>query len=159
MAHNAVARETLFALRETIARLEGKPVPALAAAEHAVLAGHSPALRPADSRGAALLSTGAADLDATLQGGFALDALTEIRSSALRDAGAATGFALALTARLRARDGEAGVSPVLWIGETMVMLEAGLPYALGLRDFGVAPEDLLIGQFGLASQPCLGDKQ
>lgn len=143
MAHNAVARETLFALRETIARLEGKPVPALAAAEHAVLAGHSPALRSGDSRGAALLSTGVADLDAALQGGFPLDALTEIRSSSLRDAGATTGFALALTARLRTRDGEAGLSPVLWIGERMAMLEAGLPYALGLRDFGVAPRGFL----------------
>lgn len=34
MAQSAVARERLFALRETIAKLEGKPVPALAAAEN-----------------------------------------------------------------------------------------------------------------------------
>ncbi len=37
MAKTAVARERLFALRETIARLEGKPVPGLAAAEQEAL--------------------------------------------------------------------------------------------------------------------------
>lgn len=145
MASNAVARETLFALRETIARLEGKPVPALAAAEHAVPTSDRPAPRLADAKAAKLLTTGVADLDAALQGGFALDALTEIRSSALRDAGAATGFVLALTARLRAWDGAAtgDALPVLWIGETVVAMDAGLPYALGLKDFGVEPRGFL----------------
>jgi protein ImuA len=141
MASNAVARETLFALRETIARLEGKPVPALSAAEHDALAGDPPALRPADSKPGKMLTTGVSDVDAALQGGFPLDALTEIRSSALRDAGATAGFVLALTARLRAGDSDATpeISPILWIGETVVTMEAGLPYALGLRDFGVEP--------------------
>ncbi|MGV1845972.1 MULTISPECIES: ImuA family protein [unclassified Rhizobium] len=143
MASNAVARETLFALRETIARLEGKPVPALSAAEHDRLGNESAVSGRVPSGGKTLLSSGVADLDAALKGGFPLNALTEIRSSSLRDAGAATGFVLALAARLRARDNHAGVSPVLWIGETMVMLEAGLPYALGLQDFGVMPRGFL----------------
>lgn len=143
MASNAVAGKTLFALRETIARLEGKPVPALSAAEHEGMAGERPVLGKPRSGAKALLSSGVADLDAALKGGFPLDGLTEIRSSLLRDAGAATGFALALAARLRARDGHTGTSPVLWIGETMVMLEAGLPYARGLQDFGVMPRGFL----------------
>jgi protein ImuA len=145
MAHTAVARETLFALRETIARLEGKPVPALAAAAHDVLAGESVVARPADPQPARALTTGVSDLDAVLQGGFPLDALTEIRSLALRDAGAATGFLLALAARLRRLDDAArpAIAPALWIGETVVSMEAGLPYALGLRDFGVEPRGLL----------------
>jgi len=145
MASNAVARETLFALRETIARLEGKPVPALAAAAHDVLASDPAAPRPADVKPGKMLTTGVPELDAALQGGFPLDALTEIRSSALRDAGATTGFVLALMARLRAGDGKTltPISPVLWIGETVVTMEAGLPYAPGLCDFGVEPQGFL----------------
>jgi len=144
MAETAVARETLFALRETIARLEGKPVPALAAAAHDVLARDRPALRSAAVKPGTMLTTGVATLDAALQGGFPLDALTEIRSSALRDAGATTGFVLALMARLRAGESDAPrISPVLWIGETVVTMEAGMPYALGLRDFGVEPQGFL----------------
>lgn len=142
MASNAVARETLFALRETIARLEGKPVPALSAAEHDRLGNESAVSgRVPSGEDAALERCCGSRCGA--QGGFPLNALTEIRSSSLRDAGAATGFVLALAARLRARDNHAGVSPVLWIGETMVMLEAGLPYALGLQDFGVMPRGFL----------------
>ena len=46
MAQTAVTRERLFALRETIAKLEGKPVPALAAAEQEALgAGNAPRKR------------------------------------------------------------------------------------------------------------------
>lgn len=143
MAETAVARETLFALRETIARLEGKPVPALAAAAHDVLASDWAVPQLTAATAGKTIGTGVADLDAALQGGFPQDGLTEIRSSGLRDAGAATGFVLALTARMRAQDKDAGVSPVLWIGESVVTMEAGLPYALGLQDFGVAPQGFL----------------
>ena len=144
MAETAVARETLFALRETIARLEGKPIPALAAADQAAAAENPAPGRPA-ARPEQMLATGVADLDDALQGGFPRDALTEIRSSALRDAGAATGFALALAARLREPGGDMpwALAPVLWIGEPVVTLEAGLPYAPGLRDFGVEPKGFL----------------
>lgn len=155
MAETAVARETLFALRETIARLEGRPLPALAAAAHEALA-TEPDARPADGA-QPLLTTGVADLDAAMQGGVPLDALTEIRSLGLRDAGAASGFALALAARLGAFAGRpegrlggaqaagktAAVAPVLWIGDTVAAMEAGLPYAIGLRDFGLEPAGFL----------------
>ncbi len=143
MAGTAVARETLFALRETIARLEGKPVPALAAAEQEALAASG--LRPAgglQQKERAPLATGVAVLDEAMQGGMPLDALTEIRSGAFRDAGSATGFALALTARLRQRE-DGAAAPVLWIGDRMAALEAGLPYAIGLKDFGLEPQGFL----------------
>lgn len=143
MAEAAVARETLFALRETIARLEGRPIPALAAAAHGM-----PVEKPRPgSAGVAqlLLATGVDDLDAAMQGGIPLDGLTEVRSLGLRDAGAASGFILALAARLHAQATRTGaaVSPVLWIGDTVATMEAGLPYAVGIRDFGLEPAAFL----------------
>ncbi|MFB2567305.1 ImuA family protein [Rhizobium sp. IMFF44] len=153
MAEAAVARETLFALRETIARLEGRPIPALAAAAHEALAdkpakeaaGIAKSLPASPMLEQSLLPIGVDDLDAALQGGLPLDALTEIRSLGLRDAGAASGFALALAARLHARasDTVAAKSPVLWIGDTVATMEAGLPYAIGISDFGLEPQAFL----------------
>ncbi|MFS8110997.1 hypothetical protein QD460_04680 [Rhizobium jaguaris] len=149
MAEAAVARETLFALRETIARLEGRPIPALAAVAHEALVAE-PGAGPADV--VQPLAIGITDLDEAMQGGVPLDALTEIRSLALRDAGAASGFTLALAARLKALAARSGgqaagktatVSPVLWIGDTVATMEAGLPYAIGLRDFGLEPAGFL----------------
>jgi protein ImuA len=158
MAEAAVAQETLFALRETIARLEGRPIPALAAAARETLAdkpiaGSAGAAKPLPVQSGPaqsmaeppLLATGVDDLDAALQGGLPLDALTEIRSLGLRDAGAASGFALALAARLHAQasDMAAARSPILWIGDTVATMEAGLPYAIGIRDFGLEPQAFL----------------
>lgn len=144
MAETAVARETLFALRETIARLEGKPVPALAAAAHEAMAADGGRSKAGPKQGRPF-ETGIATLDEALEGGVPRDALTEIRSLSLRDAGAATGFALALASRLR--EGEknvpAGRTIVLWIGDTVATMEAGLPYAIGLRDFGLEPQGFL----------------
>ncbi|MFK0165976.1 ImuA family protein [Rhizobium sp. NPDC090279] len=158
MAETAVARETLFALRETIARLEGRPIPALAAAAYEMLADKS-AMRSAGIAkpmpaqltpiqpmlAQPLLPIGVDDLDAALQGGLPLDGLTEIRSLGLRDAGVASGFALALAARLHAQasDTDAATSPVLWIGDTVATMEAGLPYAIGISDFGLEPAAFL----------------
>ncbi|WP_246703532.1 MULTISPECIES: ImuA family protein [unclassified Rhizobium] len=158
MAEAAVARETLFALRETIARLEGRPIPALAAVAHEMPAakptmGSAGIAKPLPAQPApvqprsaqALLATGVDDLDAALQGGVPLDALTEIRSLGLRDAGAASGFTLALAARLHAQASgtDAATSPILWIGDTVATMEAGLPYAIGIRNFGLEPEAFL----------------
>lgn len=153
MAEAAVARETLFALRETIARLEGRPIPALAAVAHDMLA-DKPAMgtvgiaKPMSTQPMPeqpLLPIGVDNLDAALQGGLPLDALTEIRSLGLRDAGAASGFALALAARLHAQASDAVVSksPILWIGDTVATMEAGLPYAIGVSDFGLEPAAFL----------------
>ncbi|MGY5804928.1 ImuA family protein [Rhizobium sp. LEGMi12c] len=153
MAEAAVARETLFALRETIARLEGRPIPALAAAARETLAdrpgmGTAGIAKPLPAQtglSQPLLPIGVDDLDAALQGGLPLDALTEIRSHGLRDAGAASGFALALAARLHAQASDTAVSksPVLWIGDTVATMEAGVPYAIGVSDFGLEPAAFL----------------
>src|SRR5262249_2438441 len=128
MADTAVARETLFALRETIARLEGKPVPELAAAEQELMATADG--RCKDAGEPPLLPLGDPRLDKALEGGLPLDGMTEIRSHLLRDAGAASGFALALASRLQPNGIES--SPVLWISDTVAAMEAGFPYAVGL---------------------------
>ncbi|SCB61387.1 protein ImuA [Rhizobium aethiopicum] len=140
MAQNALARERLFALRETIAKLEGKPAPALAAVEREALAlgktGQQDTKR--DRRGC--LPFGVTSLDEAMGGGLPLDAITEIRSALFRDAGAACGFALAAAALLQRVEEEAGDrSPMLWIGDAVSTIEAGLPYAVGLQDFGLQP--------------------
>jgi protein ImuA len=139
VADTAVARETLFALRETIARMEGKPVPAvIAGAREAAVTDSCP--HETVNRGDGLsLETGNAALDEALDGGVPLDALTEIRSHSLRDAGTSSGFALALAARLRDKTNAQTSPAVLWIGDTVATMEAGLPYAIGLKDFGLDP--------------------
>lgn len=128
MARPVLAQETVFALRETIARMEGKALPALAAAE----AEHVGA---GNREGRTRLATHVAELDQALEGGLPLDAITEIRSLGFRHAGAASGFALALTARLLG-DAE-GAGPFLWISDRKSKSEAGLPYAPGLQAFGL----------------------
>ena len=143
MAQTAVARERLFALRETIARLEGKPAPALAAAEQEALAAGKVTKdrKPQVQR----LPFGVPALDDALEGGLPLDGLTEIRSALFRDSGAASGFALAIAARLQHREALAGhpAPTVLWISDRPSLLEAGLPYAVGLKDYGLRPDHFL----------------
>ncbi|MFB9953389.1 ImuA family protein [Rhizobium puerariae] len=139
MAGNATARETLFALREQIARLEGKSLPALAAAEQEDAAVDPAAWKAGNNR--LRLPLGIADMDAALDGGLPLDGLTEIRSALMLDAGAASGFVLALAAYLKAR--ETSGAPVLWIGDIVSTQEAGAPYAVGFKQFGLRPRDIL----------------
>lgn len=142
MAQTALARERLFALRETIARLEGKAAPTLAASEREALA--EGAFRTKEEGHGLRLPFGVAPLDEALEGGLPLDGITEIRSALFRDAGASSGLALAIAARLQRQEEEGGErSPVLWIADTVATMEAGLPYALGLRDFGLRQERFL----------------
>jgi len=139
VAQSAVARERLFALRETIAKREGKPVPALAAAESEALAERGCDRKNADD--APRLPLGIAVIDDALDGGLPLDGLTEVRTGQLRNAGAGSGFVLALAAMLQRQneDEQRGPLPVLWIADTVASIEAGRPYAVGLRDFGLNP--------------------
>jgi protein ImuA len=141
MAKTAVAREKLFTLRETIAKLEGKPVPALAAADMQALANGDLQGRQRDDN-TRRLGFGISNLDGALEGGLPLDGLTEIRTHMLRDAGAGSGFALALAALLQRQDEEENRAclPVLWIADRVSSMEAGVPYAVGLKDFGLRPE-------------------
>jgi protein ImuA len=146
MATSATARETLFALRRKIAKIEGvlpdrldePSLPRGGAADGvALLREGGVALRHAPSAGVA--ATGAAAFDAALGGGVPRDALTEIHGDAMRDAGAATGFALGLAALALAPG-----LPLLWIADADAAREAGAPYAPGLLTrFGLGPERLL----------------
>ncbi|MET3523221.1 MULTISPECIES: hypothetical protein [Mesorhizobium] len=150
MAMTAVARETVFALRRQIAKIEGTLPERLAAP-----AGASPDDRDiADvtvvRRGLAVaapdafLRTGIAPLDAALGGGLPKAALSEIHGTETRDAGAVAGFALSLAGLILTR--QPGL-PVLWVGTSEIFREAGFPYAGGLRSlFGIAPEQLLFSE-------------
>lgn len=138
MAKAALARERLFALRETIARLEGKPAPALAAVEREALAEGQ---ETRQDRIPPRLLFGVGPFDEALEGGLLLDAITEFRAASSRDAGAASGLAMAVAARIQRQEEDAGRPlPLLWIGDTVGTLEAGRPYAPGLKDFGLKPE-------------------
>lgn len=137
MAGDARARETLCVLRQTIARLEGRApdqeAPSVNAAEKPQVGfGSRPMPR--------LLPLGHAGLDEALQGGLPLDAMVELRGGELRDAGAVSGFAMALCACLAAEDTR---RLCLWIGEPVVAMETGLPHVEGLADHGFAPGRLL----------------
>lgn len=129
MATSAAARETVCALRRKIAKIEGRLAERLD--------------QPAGDHAAALLATGAPALDAVLGGGLPRAALTEIHGLHTRDAGAAAGFALALTVlALKTADQPA---PLLWVAAGEAFPEAGVPYAPGiLHRFGIAHSALLI---------------
>ncbi|MBB4351385.1 ImuA family protein [Aliirhizobium cellulosilyticum] len=127
MAHAAAAQEKLFALREQIARLEGRSLPAMAAAKMENFA--------ARSGGEEKLSFDIAALDDALSGGLPLDCITEIRSGSFSDAGAATGFSLSLVGLMKAR--KAATGPMLWIADGFTAGEMGIPYAGGIRQFGI----------------------
>jgi protein ImuA len=139
MAPGAKAQERLFALREQIARLEGKPLPALAAAQQAeaAIVPEGQEAKPLHSR----LPFGIAPMDVALEGGLPLDGLTEIRSLLMGDTGAATGFALSLAAYLKAKD--PSEAPLLWISDVFATQEAGIPNACGLRQLGLETKDVL----------------
>ncbi|QPC90030.1 ImuA family protein [Mesorhizobium sp. INR15] len=151
MAITAVARETVFALRRQIAKIEGTLPERLEAP-----AGASPdADRPNTDRTVvrrgiavatpdAFLRTGADRLDDTLSGGLPKAALSEIHGAETRDAGAVAGFALSL-ASLILKQGPR--LPLLWIGTTEIFHEAGFPYARGLHaSFGIEPDQLLFSE-------------
>ena len=145
MVTRAVAQETVFALRQKIARLEGT-LPAIL--EQPKGAEVVPILvrRKGVAGGRGMhIATGVEGLDAALGGGLPKAALTEIQGLETRDGGAVAGFALALAAFLRGRDMPA--RPLLWIGTAEIFGEAGLPHAPGLASgFGLEPGALLFAE-------------
>ncbi|WP_025658019.1 hypothetical protein [Rhizobium sp. IBUN] len=151
MAQSAVTRERLFALRETIAKLEGKPAPALAAAQSEALADKRLA---AKNDSGPRFPLGIPALDEAIDGGLPLDGITEARTDLLREAGAGSGFVLALAAMLQRQveESHSAPLPILWIADMVSTMEAGVPYAVGLRDFGLKPD-----QFFYASPRKLED--
>ncbi|WP_192181792.1 ImuA family protein [Mesorhizobium amorphae] len=161
MAMTAVARETVFALRRQIAKIEGT-LPERLAAPAAVQPGAradtddggiAPERTPEITilrRGIAVASpdaflrTGVERLDAALSGGLPKAALSEIHGTETRDAGAVAGFALSLTSLILRQEPHL---PVLWIGTSEIFREAGFPYARGLHGlFGIEPEQLLFSE-------------
>jgi len=156
MAMSAVARETVFALRRQIAKIEGTlperlQVPAGAPLDAGVSADvTSNADLTIVRRGLAaalpdaFLPTGVERLDAALSGGLPKAALSEIHGGQTRDAGAVAGFALSLTSLILK---QAHGLPVLWIGTSEIFGEAGFPYARGLHAaFGIEPGQLLFSE-------------
>lgn len=131
----------LAELRRRIADLEGRlpfetqlgPAPASAALEQGP-AGSSPAR--AAAAGDDRLTCGLRPLDDLFQApGLQLATLHELVSAHSRDAGALSGFCLALVASLMAaRSGQ-----VLWVLDPQVAREAGWPHGSGLARFGVDP--------------------
>lgn len=138
MANHAAAQERLVALRQQIARLEGKTAPASVAASQAEAEFRSEWQK--DEVRHARLPLDISEIDALLEGGLPLDGMTEIRSRGMADAGAASGFALSLAAYLKSKGNAA---PVLWVADVVSTMEAGLPYGAGLQQFGLKPEDFL----------------
>ncbi len=137
----AVVHAELCRLRRDIARIEGRlaeedrlPDAVFSPPDPLVLRTAGEPRAGGKSRGR--LALGIAALDAVLDGGVPLAALTEIRAGQSRDGGAASGFALALVARLMA----AGkFSALVWIGEADLRRETGALYAPGLAALGLDP--------------------
>ncbi|MBB4065468.1 hypothetical protein [Gellertiella hungarica] len=136
MAKEALARERLFALRETIARMEGRPLSPLDDAGTPLAPGGQE--EAAGTRPPERLPLGVPLVDEALSGGLPAAGMAEIRTAELRDAGASTGLALSLCAFLARQAEGTGADPAfLFIGERKVALEAGEPFAPGLADHGL----------------------
>jgi len=110
------------------------------------------------------LALGHPVIDGALGGGLSAGALHEVAAAREAETAAASGFALALAARMtswrgastatgnsydaRARNDERAVSVisgrhVLWIAEDLSLAENGAPYGPGLDGIGIAPERLI----------------
>jgi protein ImuA len=102
-----------------------------------------------------VLALGIPAIDDVLGGGFSGGALHEIAAARETATVAATGFALALAARMSrcARDASSSIgcrtkghtasTGVLWIAEELSLAENGAPYGPGLDQVGIAPEQLI----------------
>lgn len=168
VATSALAREQLFALRETIARIENADGPGLVPrkqrwqwdAPQPLAQPSSPSssqslVQPAtqppsrSSRapqppGGDPAADGEADgLDAVFAGGLPEQGLVEIRNPQTRGMGAASGFSLALAA---IRQEQAGAGATLWISQALALSEAGTPYAPGLMRHGLDPARFLLAR-------------
>ncbi|MBZ9654417.1 ImuA family protein [Phyllobacterium lublinensis] len=78
-------------------------------------------------------------VDRVFREGMQRGAVHEIFADEAGDAGAATGFVIALALRASADH-----SPILWLEEDFTALEHGFPYAPGLQSIGFDPQRLVI---------------
>jgi len=130
MANAALAKANLHALRQVVAAIEeGRQ--------------HTGKLEEASQRdeAAGRLALGVEAFDARLEGGLPVAGLCELRAALTMDAGAATGFALALSSLVQER--LRPERPILWISEREAGREAGLAHAAGLVSFGISPASLI----------------
>ena len=130
--------EQVGALRDVIARIEGEGafVPAFGRQDSHTRAPRKVALGRAG---------GELALDRLLRGGIGRGTLNEVVAAAAGDAGAASGFALALAARFADEMGrETAAAPVVWVMEDAARAEGGAPYAPGLAAHGLDPARLLL---------------
>src|SRR5215813_2691607 len=88
------------------------------------------------------LALGHPVIDGALGGGLSAGALHEVAAAREAETAAASGFALALAARMTSWRG-ASRRHVLWIAEDLSLAENGAPYGPGLDGIGVAPERLI----------------
>ena len=104
-----------------------------------MLAGVDPSLAPRLPEPEQVADLGLPALDEALSGGLAHHALHELAPAGPIYLAAATGFAMALTARACRRRGRA-----LWIATDFALEEAGGPYGPGLDLFGLPSARLLM---------------
>lgn len=137
MAENAVQRQTILSLRETIARIEnGCPPAVMPVTRESDRAGFRRSREGASQR--KVLPLGIPSLDDVLKGGLPLEGMVEIRNAETRDAGAAAGFVMALAVLYQRQRKEKGhLAPVLWISQALASREAGRPHAPGLGSYGL----------------------
>jgi protein ImuA len=135
MAQSARVRDVVCTLRHQIAKIEGRLAETLEKRPGGLPSGPAAA--------AHLVRTGIESFDRALGGGFPPAGLMELYGTASRDAGAVSGFALALVRLLSNRVD----APLLWIGNSEIFREAGRPYAPGLAAvFGLRPDGLLVAE-------------
>lgn len=144
MAVNAMPREDILALREAIARIEGKPHAGLAREPRSnIVDGDGRGSPHGDRLFAGGDRTG---LEMLFPAGLPVSGLIEIRGAGLMDAAAVTGFGLALGSLVTQDQKRADLRRrLMWIGEPMVVAETGRPHATGLRDFGIDPARIVYG--------------
>ena len=128
-------------LRQTIARIEGGRLwPAFGENQLGTgRLGENPPGASSPDGGRCALGRDLA-LDRVLRGGLPRGTLSEVVAGRPGDAGAASGFALALAARFAAAAG----GPVVWVIEDSARGETGAPYAPGLAAHGVDPAHLIV---------------
>lgn len=86
------------------------------------------------------VKTGFSDIDALIarhpHDGLAVDGLHIVEAASIHDMPAALGFSISLALRL------AGDRPLIWVQHAAAQCEWGVPYLLGLNNYGLAPERL-----------------
>ncbi len=143
MAREAAARQTLFALRREVARIEGTLAERLVPPPPDGLPIRCSGIVSASS--SPIIPTGVPRLDERLNGGLPGAALMEIHGAGMRDTGAVTGFAFALASLVLQRNASGG--PLFWVGTEGGFHEGGFPYAPALlKDYGIAPERLILSR-------------